>query len=298
MLLTGAAACAEDDRVGPSPEIEKVGAPDFALGTQPGIVFASAGLTVSQVNSVHTGMLVTVTPSNILPILSKLREKRGRIIIKLAGHEDTFKNPGGSFNLTKWKAGVDRFRNIDFSSYIADGTIVGHYLIDEPMFASRWGGQVIPQSTVEEAARHSKWRWKNMLTIVAAPPEWLANTTMSYTNLDAGWSMYRSKNGSVSTWITRQINKAKEKKLGMVAGLNVLDGGNGSSGVLGTQAKTWTMSASELNQYGSALLSQSFVCGFAMWMYKDTYYNRADVKTVMGSLSEKARLHAKTPCTL
>jgi hypothetical protein len=43
----------------------------------------------------------------------------------------------GTFNLTKHKAAVDRHRNIDFAAYNADGTIVGHFVIDELQFASR-----------------------------------------------------------------------------------------------------------------------------------------------------------------
>ena len=38
--------------------------PDLAAAaTQPGIVFASTKLTVSQLNSVHTGLVYTATPS-------------------------------------------------------------------------------------------------------------------------------------------------------------------------------------------------------------------------------------------
>ena len=56
------------------------------------------------------------------------------------------------------------------------------------------------------------------------------------------------------------------------------------------------MSAAELRKYGSALLSQSYMCAFSMWRYSSTYYNRADVKSAMADLSATAKSHAKTSC--
>lgn len=92
------------------------------------------------------------------------------------------------------------------------------------------------------------------------------------------------------------MNKAKSKGLGLFAGLNVLDGGDGSSGFHGNYPGKWAMSAAELRTYGTALLSQSYVCGFGMWEYRSAYYDRADVKSAMADLSAKARSHVKTSC--
>lgn len=291
-------ACADGDRLGPTAVADPVSGPDNeAAATLSGIVFASSALTVSQINAVHTGLVEAPTPSGLLSFLSQVRAKGGRVLIKLAGGENTYKNPDGTFNLTKWQSGVDRYRNLDFSSYVADGTIVGHFLVDEPHFASRWGDKGIPQTTVEAAAKHSKQRWPNMPTLVNAPANWLASVPVTYVHLDAGWAMFRAKtSSSPATWAALQVSRAKSKGLGLVAGLNVLDGGDGSSGLRGTQPKTWAMSAAELRKYGSALLSQSYVCAFSMWRYSSTYYNRADVKSAMADLSAQAKSHTRTSC--
>ena len=294
MLLAG--GCAEDDRLGPSAELTPAGTGPAAAGGT-GIVFSSSALTVSQVNSVHTGLVEAPTPSKLLSFLSQLRQKNGRVLIKLGGGEGAYKNPDGTFNLTKWKASVDRFRNIDFSSYVADGTIVGHFLVDEPHYTGRWGDQGIPQATVEEAAEHSKLRWPNLPTLVNAPANWLASVPTTYVHLDAAWAMYRAKTSSdPAGWLAQQVKRAKSKNLGLVAGMNVLDGGNGSSGIRGTQPRTWAMSAAELRKYGTALLGQSYLCAFSMWRYSDTYYNRADVKSAMADLSALAKSHVRTSC--
>jgi hypothetical protein len=291
-------ACADGDRLGPTAGADPVSGPDNAAAAAlPGIVFASSALTVSQLNSVHTGLVEAPTPSGLLSFLSQVRAKGGRVLLKLAGGEGTYRNADGTFNLTKWKSGVDRYRNIDFSSYVADGTIVGHFLVDEPHFASRWGDKAIPQATVEAAAKHSKQRWPNLPTIVNSPANWLASVPVTYVYLDAGWAMFRAKtSSSPANWAALQVSRAKSKGLGLVAGLNVLDGGDGSSGIRGTQPRTWAMSAAELRKYGSALLSQSYVCAFSMWRYSGSYYGRADVKSAMADLSAQARSHARTSC--
>lgn len=294
MVLAG--GCSEDDRTGPTSELTPT-EPETAEAGGSGIVFSSSALTVAQVNSVHTGLVEAPSPSNLLSLLSQLRQKNGRVLIKLGGGEKSYKNPDGTFNLTKWKTSVDRFRNINFDSYIADGTIVGHFLVDEPHFKGRWGDKGIAQAVVEEAARHSKSRWPNLPTLVNSPANWLASVPVTYVHLDAGWAMYRSKTSSnPGAWLAQQVKRAKSKKLGLVAGMNVLDGGDGSSGIRGTQPRTWAMSAAELRKYGSALLGQSYICAFSMWRYSDSYYNRADVKSAMAELSAKARSHVRTSC--
>ena len=193
ILLIATLACTEDERLGPTADAEVVGAPDnTAAATLSGIVFSSAALTVSQVNSVHTGLIETPPRRICCSMLSQLRSKKGRVLIKLAGGDKAYRNADGTFNFTKWKSNVDRFRKIDFRSYISDGTIVGHFLVDEPHFAGRWGDKGIcrlrskrPRSTASSSGRTS--------TIVSAPANWLASAPLTYVHLDAGWAMFRRR---------------------------------------------------------------------------------------------------------
>jgi hypothetical protein len=298
IVFSSVAACQNSDRLGPSDETQPAAAPEFAVVPPEGIVFASFALTPAQMNTVHTGAVRGMSPSALLSYLSSVRDKKGRVLLNFAGEA---RNTDGTFSLTKWKSLIDRYKTVNFSSYVSDGTLIGHFLVDEPHFRSRWGGKIIPQATVEAMAKHSKQIWPSMHTIVNAPLSWLAERTVdvptTYTYLDAGWALFRASTSTSPTqWAANQVTLAKRKGLGVFAGLNVLDGGNGSSGFHGNYPKSWAMSASELRSYGSALLAQSYVCGFAMWKYSSAYYDRADIKSAMGELSSKARNHAKTSC--
>jgi hypothetical protein len=274
----------------------------FATGTQPGIVFGSYGMSAANLNSIHTGTMVggTVTESNVLQLLSAVRSKGGRVVIKMCMGADKYvKNADGTFSLTKWKSLVDRFRKVNLGPYISDGTLLGHFLIDEPGRAAKWGGKIISQATVEAMAKYSKSIWPALPTVVRVVPSWLASASISYTALDAGWLQYGSGKGDAAKLVASETAIAKQKGLGLIVGINILDGGNGSSGVRGWSSGKWAMSAAEIKNYGSALLSQTYACGFFNWAYEyfgPTYYTRSDIKSALAYLSNKAKAHARTSC--
>lgn len=304
VLLAFGAACAGDET---GPSTETVISPDSpgsttvnpSLSALPGIVFSSSDMPKDMLGSVHTGSLVggALSPTNMLSLLSNARARKARYVIKLCmGSDKWVKNADGTFSFTKWKALVDRFKAVNFATYIADGTVLGHYLIDEPSRASKWGGKVISQAQVEAMAAYSKKIWPGMPTLVRVVPSWLAQGSVTYTHLDAGWFQYASRFGDPAKALAAEVAVAKTKGLGLVVGMNVLDGGNGSSKIAGWSSGKWKMSATEVKTYGLALLSNSYVCGFNMWMWDPTYYGRSDIKSAMTALSTKAKAHARTSC--
>ena len=265
----------------------------------PGIVFAAVHLPTTLLNAVYTGTQVAgeVNPSNAVTILSATRAKGGRLFIKLCmGRDDFVKNADGTFSFTKWKSLIDRYRTVGLGPYITDGTIVGHFMIDEPQRAAKWGGKIIPQSTLEAMAKYSKSIWPGMTTFVRVVPSWLASASITYTYLDAGWLQYAAGKGDVAKLLAAEVTAAKSKGLGLAVGLNVLDGGNGSSGIRGTSSGKYAMSASEIKSYGSTLLNESYSCAYNMWEYDATYFGRSDIKSAFADMSLKARAHAKTSC--
>jgi hypothetical protein len=272
----------------------------LAAGTQPGIAFGSYGMEASDLNSIHTGTLRGggITEQNIISVLQAIKAKGGRLVLKMVMGDDKYVKTNGVFSLTKWKALVDRFRKVNLNPYIEDGTLVGHFIIDEPHRAAKWG-TVISQATVEGMAQYSKQFWPNLPTLARVVPSWLASAPVSYRALDAGWLQYASGKGDAAQMVASETAIARNKGLGLVVGLNILDGGNGSSGVRGWRRGFWAMSASEIRNYGTALLKQTYACGFYNWTYQyfgPTYYARADIKSALTDLSNQARSHDRTAC--
>lgn len=265
----------------------------------PGIVFASDNIPVEYFNSVHNGSKYggAISPSNVLEVLAAARAKGGRLFLKLhMGRDSYVQDSNGTFSLTKWKSLIDRFKGINLAPYIADGTIVAHFLIDEPHRAAKWGGKIIPQATVEAMAQYSKQIWPTLTTVTHTQTPWLASSSITYRYLDASWSQYAAAKGEIAKWTASEIASAKSKRLGIVLGLNVLDGGNGSSKIPGWSRRQWAMSANEMRTYGAAVLNQSYACAFFMWAHDTNYYGRTDIELAMAELSAKAKAHAKTSC--
>ncbi|MFL5401418.1 MAG: hypothetical protein ACJ8BF_01200 [Gemmatimonadales bacterium] len=324
-LLGLAAACGGSDQLSPSTQGEVatgdslVATPTDSVLTAPDSTLVDAG-TITPENVLSSGVGLPFGMMNMRSIfwttmynttqlgalsqylldeLVTTRSKGGQMIVKMAGQKDYYiQNSDGTFNLSKWKAQVDNYRKLNLSSYISDGTLSGHFLIDEPQNVKKWGGKAIPQSTVEEMARYSKQIWPTLPTFARVVPSWLAQSSITYTYLDAGWAQYVASQGEVTQYIASEVAAAKRKGLGLMAGMNILGGGNGSSGYKGYQTK-WAMSATEIRNYGTAILNQSYVCGFINWTYLysgATYFARSDIKSAVTDLSNRAKAHPRTLC--
>jgi hypothetical protein len=264
----------------------------------PGVVFGHFQMKNSQLTSVYNGAFRLPGPRDLLYSLASARARQGRILVQLSGADHTVKNRNGTFSLSKWKAQVARFRRIKFDSYIKDGTLMGHFLIDEPDDPSNWGGKTISQKTVEEMAKYSKKLWPGLTTVIRGKPAYLAARGTRYKYLDAGWAMYQSWQGNPASWIRTQNAAAKRAGLKVIVGLNLLNGGTRASRIKGTKGKFYAMSASQVKSWGSLMLSESrsTACGFFNWRYDSRYHSRSDIKKALAYLSSKAKSAPKVSC--
>jgi hypothetical protein len=283
------------------PPVDTSGISTLTTSTHPGIPFGNYNMLSKYLTTVYNGTMQGLEPSWLMAELVTARAKGGRLILKLVGgSDDRQKNADGTFSFTKWKTLVDKFKTLNLSSYINDGTLMGVFLIDEPHNTSKWGGKAIPHATVEAMAKHTKLIWPTLPTFARARPTWLAQTSITYNYLDAGWFQFEAPYmGDISAATAKEISAAKAKRLGIAVGLNVLNGGNGSSGLRGSLSGKYKMSATEIRNYGTVLLNQPYACGFFNWTYilgGAEYMARTDIKSAMTFLSTKAKAHVKTSC--
>ena len=152
-----------------------------------GIPIGTAGQPASAFGERFNGAQRYLWPEHLLGELAAIKARGGKVALNLAGPERSYKDADNRFVLSKWKDRVDLYKGVDFSAYINDGTIIGHYLIDEPnsTIPSNWNGEPIPGATLEEMARYSKQLWPNLPTIVRVEPGYLRTSGVSYRYLDA-----------------------------------------------------------------------------------------------------------------
>lgn len=113
-------------------------------------------------------------------------------------------------------------------------------------------------------ARYSRQRWPAIPTIVHAPSSWLAAKATAWQYLDASSVMYSGSVGDAGAWVGKQASAAGGARLGLLVGMNVLNGGTSASGLSGTTAGSFAMSASQLRTWGLVLVAETKVCGLVM----------------------------------
>ena len=244
----------------------------------------------------------------VIADLNGARADGKTLILNIAGGTGSYTNPDETFNLELWKADLDRFADIDFTPWIEDGTLLVHYLISEPMSRSQWGGEVITVEILDEMARYSKQLWPNLPTTVREQPTDLILHAGGYetpvegwewTYLDSGWARYLVRKGPIDEFIEAEVAAAKAQGLGLLFGLNVLQGGDGSSEIKGYKDR-WTMSAEELVEYGTKLINDPYGCAVVMWHLNfepTNYFTLPDISAAMDHLGEVARAREPKPCS-
>jgi len=254
----------------------------------------SANLLVppSELSPSFTALKIDAYRYKLLAALEAARRANGRILVSFSGGSAEYTDSNG-FNLEVWKREVDEFRDFDLSSYIADGTLIGHYIMDEPSDRRNWNGHLVARADIDEMARYSKEIWPDLPTIIRGWPWYLKG--YSYRYLDAAWAAYHERFGSMDAFIASNVQDAKESGLALVVGLNVLAGG-GEEGLPGYHSDKFAMTASQVRSWGGALLDQPYLCAFFMFRYNPDYFTRADIQEAVAELSEKAQRLEKRTC--
>ncbi|MFL5512303.1 MAG: hypothetical protein ACJ8CN_07705 [Gemmatimonadales bacterium] len=253
-----------------------------------GIPFGTFAQPLYAFDRVLNGSKVNIGPDQMLKTLAQIKARGGRVVLALAGHESYYKDSQGHFSFSMWKQRINRYRGVNLSSYVADGTVIGHYMIDEPNDPYNWHGQPVPGSMLEEMAQYSKSLWPTMPTIVRSHPTYLDNFSTTYHYLDAAWAQYAARFGDPRAYLADNIAAARRKGLALVVGLNIS---------MGTLSKT-ALSAQQIDSWGSALLADSYPCAFISWQYRDTYLSRSDIRGAMARLAQKAASRPARSCRM
>ncbi len=122
-------------------------------------------------------------------------------------------------------------------------------------------------------------------------PIFLRKAPFQWVHLDAAWAQYSVRKGDVEPYVEKHVAAAKQAGLALVLGLNVLDGGDGSSGWRGTKSKYWAMSAAEVVKFGSVLARERNGCALLLWKYDrpDTsYFAQPEIQAALDQLGRLA----------
>ena len=272
-----------------------------------------------------TGGQAPAVASTLLARLAVMRTHNQNMIIGLAGWSGGFLTDG-KFDLVKWKAKIDAAYALGIESYIADGTIYGNYIIDEPKATNSWGGECVPNNTLDDMAEYSKTKWPTLPCIIRAEPTNLtAKATTScgpwpggdyqWQYVDAAWCQYTIRKGNINTYIANNYASAQTQGLSLVVGVNWRDGGDGASQDPPYSVQSypdgdgkiewWCVSPTEMGTFSEALLADTYwdISAWMMWELVNStvepsvmaYWDSAPMQAAFSDLKDLCAARERRP---
>jgi hypothetical protein len=230
----------------------------------------------------------------LLAELNAFRRANVRVFLSLVGNQQYYRDANG-FNYAMWKARVDRFKNLDLAPYVADGTILANYILDEPNDQSNWNGHLVSAQVVDQLGQYSKSIWPTMPTMVRTYPSYLQGYHFQY--VDAIRFHYLIRFGPIDDYLASNIAGANALGLKIVGGLNVLNGGDKDTGIPGQAPGRNGMSPEEIRTWGAKFLQAApNMCGFLLWMYDPGYFHRPEIQAAIADLAKLAASYPKQSC--
>lgn len=278
--------------------------PPAPAPTYTGIPYGPAGLW-NRLNwgpPLFTGSQDYVTADTLILQINAAREQGQRLVLTMTGAGKTEFVTDGQFDLAKWKHTIESYNTPAIQSAVAagvaDGTIIGNILIDEPE-TKRWG-TLTSKAVVDEMAAYAKAIFPTLpMGVNHGPPGYRWHTDERYHVLDFvryQYSWYITE-GDVVAWRDTVLAQAKLDGVTPALSINVLDGGvndkkgdwlcvdAGQAGV-GTYWPNCRMTPDEVKTWGVALAP--YGCFFFLWQYDYDYMSNPANQEAFKALADLA----------
>lgn len=220
------------------------------------------GITLYQTTAIGTGYV----PNTLLP---RAQEAGMKVGLNMTGWHGNYTDGDGNFDVDMWIDQMSNWEGVDLSEYIADGTLFAHMLLDD---IDTFPGEGPSAQDLDDMAEYSKSIFPNLLVYVrhtvtkADVPD-----GGQYKHVDAFLNQYKAYEGNtpvdVEDFAEDTYETAQDLGVGIINGLNICDGGDGSSGVVGWRSDKYAMSATEISEYGKVLMEVDGLIAFLMWEY-------------------------------
>lgn len=248
------------------------------------------GATVYQVASSAPGYTVNT-------LLPTVRAAGMKVTLRMTTSPDY----GNDFDIDAWKTQILTWKNSGVQEFINDGTLAGHMMLDDIHNFSYISDSTNPTAAeLDEMAEYSEEILPGLLNYVRQKATGMpVPDSGSYTYLDAVVNQYKASNGDVADYVAEETAKAAELNVGIINGMNIIDGGNGDSGQQGTTSNKYAMTADEITSYGEALLAVDDLEMFLMWEYDgeqewydgtigSDYFDQTEIQAALSALGDTA----------
>jgi len=233
------------------------------------------------------------SPDNILARIDEARSKQVRLMLALTGgkHANYMSVIDGvyQFDRSKWQAKMDTYNTASIrdavARAVADGTIVGASVMDEPHVSgggdgNTWGpAGTMTKARVDSLCGYVKSIFPTLPAGVVHRHD-VFEPTKSYRVCDFIVSQYSTRLGNVADFRDAGLAMAKRDGIAIAFSLNILNGGiqdkdgvydctGPGQGGLGTYSPNCRMTPQQVRDYGAVLGPAG--CGLLMWRYDSVF---------------------------
>lgn len=249
-------------------------------------------------------------PTSLAQRIGAARAKGLRLVLAMSGGPSGV-TTDGRFDLGKWKARMDRLNTAAIKQAVADGvadgTIVGNKLLDEPD-SPKWGG-VPTKAMIDEMATYAKTIFPTLPMGIghgALGFRWRSGEryrVLDWVSVQYVWEYNR---GDVTAWRGQVLNFAQNNGVTPMFSLNILNGGVRDTGGAwdcpntggkGTRTSYCRMTSDQVRTWGRAI--GPYGCAMLMWRYDDAFMsksaNKSAFQDVASLLNSKPRRSCRRP---
>jgi hypothetical protein len=294
-------SAATDSLVPAFSTISYTGIPYGPLGLWDGTGFewGPAPFTTSQDNTFA---------SSIVSRINAARLTKQRLVLAMTGGPSSNFTTNGKFDLSKWKNRMNTFNTSTIKNAVAagvaDGTIIGNSVMDEPE-TKQWGG-VMTKPLLDQMATYVKNIFPTLRAGVNhGGPGYKWRTWERYQVVDYTLNQYmwQTTSGNIGAWRDAVISRAKTDGVTPAFSLNLLNGGvpdntgdwdcKGTGGK-GTRSRKCRMTADQVSQYGKAVGPSG--CAMLMWRYDDAFMSKSANVDAFRSVASLLATKAQRAC--
>lgn len=233
-------------------------------------------------------------PKGLPSLLKRLRANKQRAFLALTGGSHDQYITFGRFDLTKWKAGLARYDTPglkeELRQGVADGTILGYNMIDEPPHPS-WGG-VLTKGTVDAMAAYCKSLFPFLPCGAAVDHRW--RPAERYRVLDFMIAQTWMERIGPEEFRDSAVAVAKQNGVALVLGINLF--GERQTPGCERRGNQCLMRPADVREWGRTFVSEPYACAVTLWRYEPGMWARPEYQAQFTDVANMAKQRVARPC--
>jgi hypothetical protein len=248
-----------------------------------------------------------VDARSIIGRIGAARSRGWKVLLAMTGGAHAKYMTDGVFDVTKWEAKMNTYNTpaikAAVADAVADGTIIGNILMDEPANTSEtntWGpAGTMSKERVDAMAVYAKAIFPTLPMGVTL--DYRIWNDRSFRVIDFQVSQYRQAKGNVTAYRDGALALGARDGHAILFSMNILDGGKREAncpipetGGAGTYRPNCRMTPDQVLEYGGILGPAG--CALLMWRYDPAFMARSENQQAFIGLAGKLAAEPAKPC--